>query len=196
MNKLQIIGIGGTNGSGKDSVGQILASRHNYLFVSVTDLLRDELKRRSMAVTRQNLRQLSAEWRRESGLGVLVDKALSKYHQQAGRFAGLAIASLRNPGEADRVHQLGGTMLWIDADSGVRYGRIQANSALRDRAGEDNKNFEQFLQEEESEMRQAVGGDNATLNMLGVKERCDVFLENNGNDLIKLQTDLEQVLDL
>ena len=63
---------------------------------------------------REVLRTISAEWRRELGLGVLVDKAYAEY--QVGDYKGLAIASLRNPGEADRVHALGGSVLWIDAD--------------------------------------------------------------------------------
>ena len=46
---------------------------------------------------------VSAEWRRESGLGVLVDKAVSEYEKAETEYSGLAIASLRNPGEADRM---------------------------------------------------------------------------------------------
>jgi len=36
---LKIIGLAGTNGSGKDTVGHILADKHGYLFVSVVELL-------------------------------------------------------------------------------------------------------------------------------------------------------------
>ena len=74
-NKLQIIGIAGTNGAGKDTVGELLAEHYGYLFVSVTELLRAEARRRGLPVEREVLRSISAEWRRELGLGVLVDKA-------------------------------------------------------------------------------------------------------------------------
>jgi len=79
-----IIGLSGTNGSGKDTVGGILAEKHGFMFISVTDLLRDEAKRRGDPVERKVLRTISAQWRRESGLGVLVDKATEEF-RRAGR---------------------------------------------------------------------------------------------------------------
>src|SRR4051812_47196272 len=148
---LKIIGISGTNGSGKDSVGHVLHDRHSYLFVSVTDLLRAELNRRGVEVDREHLRELSAEWRREYGYAVLVDRAIEEFNQLKGKYVGVAIASLRNPAEADRIHELGGVVLWIDADAHIRYERIQNNAEARARAGEDSKSFEEFLAEEEAE---------------------------------------------
>jgi dephospho-CoA kinase len=189
----RIIGLAGTNGSGKDTVGQILAGQHGYLFVSVTEILRDELRRRGLEVTRENLRDLSAEWRRESGqLGMLVDKVVEIYKKSPDKFNGVAIASIRNPGEADRVHELGGTMIWVDADPKIRYGRVQANAASRQRKGEDNKTFEQFLAEEQAEMNKPAGGDDATLNMSAVKAKCDVFIDNDGTDLADLQAKISE----
>ena len=193
MNK-QIIGLGGTNGTGKDTVGHILADKYGYLFISVTDLLRAEARRRGQPVERGVLRTISAEWRRELGLGVLVDKAVAEYEAVKDKYTGVAMASLRNPGEADRVHDFGGTMVWVDADPHTRYDRIQANAAIRERAEEDNKTFEQFLVEEEAEMHHS--GDEATLDMAGVKAKSDIFLENNGNDLVQLQNDIKQSLGL
>jgi len=195
MNKKPtIIGLSGTNGSGKDTVGHMLADKHGYLFVSVTELLRAEAKRRGVPVEREYLRQISAEWRRKSGLGVLVDKAVAEYQKDAGKYSGVVMASLRNPGEADRLHELGGTMVWIDADPRVRYGRIQANAHHRGRSGEDDKTFEQFMTEEAAEMQSS--GDSATLNMLGVKERSDIFLQNDAADLKDFQTQIERALGL
>src|SRR5580700_10328500 len=95
--KLQVIGVSGTNGAGKDLFGQSLAERHNYLFISVTDILRDELKRRGLPLERTHMRDLSAEWRREHGLGVLVDMAVKRFKETAGTYTGVVMASLRNP---------------------------------------------------------------------------------------------------
>lgn len=195
---LKLIGLSGTNGSGKDTVGEILAEHHNYFFVSVTDVLRNELRRRGLEVNRENLRTLSAEWRREHGLAVLVDRAVDAYKAAGGdeRYHGLIMASLRNPAEADRLHELGGTMIWADADAHVRYERVQANAASRGRAGEDFKTFEEFLAEQEAEMHPPVGGDAATLNMSAVRDRADIKLENNSDSLDVFRRDIETALGL
>ena len=104
------------------------------------------------------------------------------------------MASMRNPGEADRIHELGGTMVWIDADPQVRYGRIQANKSRTNRASEDNKTFEQFLAEESAEMH--ASGDSATLDMAAVKDKCDIFMDNDGESTEEFQADIEKTLEL
>lgn len=191
---MKIIGLSGTNGSGKDTIGHMLAERHNFLFVSVTDLLRDEARARGQEPTREILRTISAEWRRESGhLGVLVDKAIELYEQVKDKYpGGVVMASMRNPGEADRIHDFGGTLIWTDADAKIRYDRIIANSENRGRAGEDNKTFEQFQAEEAAEM--TTTGDAATLNMSGVKDKADLFISNSGNDIDAFKDEAEQAL--
>jgi dephospho-CoA kinase len=194
MSKLLIIGVAGTNGAGKDTVGHILADHHGFLFVSVTDLLRKEAERRSLPVERGVLRTISAEWRRALGLGVLVDKAVAEYETVKDKYKGVVIASLRNPGEADRVHALGGTVVWIDADPRVRYDRIQKARETRGRAGEDDKTFEQFQKEQAEEMTQA--GDSATVNMSGVKDIADISIDNDDSGVEKFRRDLEKALGL
>jgi cytidylate kinase len=193
--KLKIIGIAGTNGSGKDTVGQLLADHHKYLFVSVTELLRNEARLRNLAVEREVLRTISAEWRRELGLGVLVDKALAEFQAAPeGKYDALVIASLRNPGEADRLHEMGGTIVWLDADPKIRYERIQHNKQLRSREGEDDKTFEQFMTEEAMEMNST--GDIATLNMSAVKDKSDIFINNSQEDLNVFKAHIEKSLSL
>lgn len=196
MNNLNIIGLAGTNGSGKDTVGQILAEDYGYLFISVTELLRTEAARRNQPVEREVLRGISAEWRRELGLGVLVDKAVAEFETVKDNYRGVVMASLRNPGEASRVHEMNGTVIWVDADPQTRYDRIQRNKAERGRAEEDNKTFEQFLAEEAAEMHTPEGGDAANLNSAGVKDLSDIFIDNNGVDLDSLHETIKTKLNL
>lgn len=194
--RLQIIGLGGTNGSGKDLLGALLAEHHKYLFISVTDLLRDELRARGLQPKREHMRALSAEWRRDHGLGVLVDRAVEALKTAKGTYAGVVMASLRNPYEADRIHELGGTMVWVDADPQIRYARVQSSNRGAERAVDDQKTFEQFLAEEAAEMHPPEGADNTALNMAAVKERADVMLENNSGDRDTFLRDIENALGL
>lgn len=192
--QLQIIGLAGTNGSGKDSVGQILAEYHNYLFVSVTDILRAELTRRDVPITRENLRALSAEWRRGQGEGVLIDMAMRNQQAVRDKYVGIAIASLRHPGEGDRVHALGGLIVWVDADQRIRYDRVQANAATRGRPGEDDETYEKFQSEEAIEMNSPANDAVTELNMSAVKEQSDIKIDNSGHDLSTLRASVEKAL--
>jgi cytidylate kinase len=192
--ELKIIGLAGTNGSGKDSIGQVLANYHNYLFISVTEILRDELKKQGLAISRENLRALSAQWRQERGLGVLMDMAIDTYHETGHKYSGVVISSLRNPGEVDSVHKLGGVVVWVDAEPRMRYERVQANAAARARDTEDKISYEQFLGDEAAEMNQSLKSDNTALNMSAVKDLCDIFIENSGQDIAGLRKMVEKAL--
>ena len=187
---MKLVGICGTNGSGKDSLGHIMAEEFGFLFISVTDLLREECRQRGLPVERENLRMISAEWRRQHGLGVLVDKAVEAYNNSDMKFEGLVMASLRNPGEVERLHQLGGKEIWMDADPKIRYDRIRSSN--RGRFEEDSKSFEEFLAEEEAEMHPS--GDEATLNMAKVKEMSDIFIDNNYPDMESFKAAVVPVL--
>lgn len=185
---MKLIGVGGTNGSGKDTVGHMLTERHGFLFVSVSDLLRTEAKRRNLPIEREVLRTISAEWRREFGLGVLIDKAIEQYEQANGRYKGLVAIPMRNTGEAQHLKDLGGSLVWVDADPKVRYQRIFS----RMRTAEDNKTYEEFLAEEQAEMHHS--GDEATLDTAGVKKISDIFMENNDDDIDSFKDQADKAL--
>jgi len=185
---MKLIGIGGTDGSGKDTVADMLVKRHGWVFISLSDLLRDEAKKRGIRLQRNTLRVISAEWRRKQGNDILVQKALQKLGSDKSKVNGLVVASLRNPVEADAVHSVSGKVAWVDADPKVRYVRIQ----LRQQGTEDEVTFEEFLAEEKEHMTHQ--GDDATLSLSGVKERADIFLENNGSDIEKFKDEAEKAL--
>jgi dephospho-CoA kinase len=187
---MKLIGVAGTNGAGKDSVGEFLSNNHNWLFVSVSDFLREEAKKRGLPIEREVLRTISADWRRKYGIGVLVDKAVEEFNRSSNRYQGLVAIPMRNPGEAEELKKLGGTLVWVDADPKVRYQRI----FNRQRSSEDQKTFEQFLQEEEDEMEHS--GDHHTLSLAGVKAKADIFLTNDSPTLEEFYAEIEKVLGL
>lgn len=186
---MKLLGLSGTNGAGKDSVAELLAREYNYLFISVSDLLRDELAIRGMTTERHNMRELSAEWRRKYGLGVLVDRAVEEYNSKGGsnKYAGLVVSSIRNPGEIDKIHELGGKLVWIDADAKIRYDRLFS------RGREDDKiSFKDFELQQEAEMQHS--GDEATLSMGDVRDRADYSLLNEGSTMDELKAVVSEQL--
>ena len=60
---MRVLGISGTNGSGKDAIAKFIENNYGFLFVSVSDLLRDEAKKRNLPIERSVLRSISKEWR-------------------------------------------------------------------------------------------------------------------------------------
>lgn len=169
---MKIIGLAGTNGSGKDTVGQILAEDYGFFVVSATEMLEEELKKRGLVFERENKRKVGNEWREQYGLSAIVDKAIEQ--AKAAGADKLVIGSLRHPAEAEKVKELNGTVVWVDADPKIRYERIQSNNRGR---VEDQKSFEEFIKEEQDEMHST--GKAAQISGAEVKKLADIFIENS-----------------
>lgn len=187
---MKIIGIGGSNGAGKDLLSQILADDYGWLFVSASgDLIIPELKRRGLPLEREHMAALTAKWNRENK-GAVIDKAVELYQQKADNqaYKGLVISSIRHPWEVNRIHELDGQIVWVDADPKIRYERIYKRS----QGDKDKKTFDQFLAEEQAEMNHA--GDEATLNMSAVKASADIFINNDSNDIADFKHSVEKAL--
>jgi len=175
----EIVGISGTNGAGKDELGKLLAERCGYHFFSGSDLLRAELQRQGKPIIRENLAALSKQWRNESGDdGIIVTKGVEAYFAERGEkgYKGMAIVSLRHPGEADAIHRHGGVVVWVDANQELRYERIKAANRGRN---EDMVTFEQFQADEDREMNPPANAPSGTLNMAGVRDVADYHIVND-----------------
>ena len=192
MSNLQILGIGGSNGSGKDLLSEMLEKEHGWLFISSSrDLIIPELERRGSPIERENMADLTREWRKTMGKGAVIDNAIEMFNNLGGsaKFNGLVISSIRHPWEAERIHELGGRVIWVDADPNIRYERIYN----RGHGSKDKKSYKQFLVEEQAEMNHH-SDDHTTLNMAGVKAIADIFLINDTNDIEVFKKQIKQKL--
>jgi len=93
---IMIIGVTGNYGSGKDTVAEILEKR-GYTHISLSDLIREELKERGKEITRENLIGLGNELRKCFGPETLAKLASQKI-QKGNNFV---LTSIRNPSEVD-----------------------------------------------------------------------------------------------
>ncbi len=175
----EIIGVAGTNGSGKDTLAIVRSQLQGCLHVTVSDILRQHLISEGVPLERKNLSDLSRHWRDESGdHGILVTKTIGRYMGEKALmgYNGLSVVSLRHPEEARRVQEREGIVLWVDADPYKRYLRI--SEAQRGRI-DDNKTYHEFLVEEERDMNPGDSADPACVNMGAVRDIADLVVVNN-----------------
>lgn len=171
----EIIGLAGTNGAGKDTLGDLRFERQNARKVSLSDILRIEATSRGLTHERENLREISAEWGRKMGAGALSVMTLRNFEEtRLDTETGISIVSVRRPAEAEIIQDEGGMVFWIDADREMRYDRIQA--AARNRV-DDVVSFEEFCAQEDIEMY-PDSDDPFVVNMAGVRDIADVHVTN------------------
>lgn len=179
----RIIGLTGTLASGKDTVAELLARKHGFLDVSTSDILRAKKKQvfgdGPQALLIRN-DPFAFDLRVSKGAGVLVELAYEDYRKQKDRYpGGLVVSGIRSIGEAEKIKELGGTLVFVDADIRTRYER----AVLRNRDTVDSSvSFADFAAMEASESPEN-STDKAVINLLAIRDMADIHLENNGNGI-------------
>ena len=174
MNKPWLIGIGGTNASGKDTLAQYLVEKHGYLFVSTSDMIREEAMKREGNILRPTLVKVSNQMRAERGAGVLVELCVEKF-KKSGNKVGLVASSIRTKGEVDEIKKQSGIIIFTDADPKIRYERLKS----RQRA-DDFITFEEFEAQQQAEWHQS--DEPGVHSIKSVKEAADLSLTNNTDE--------------
>jgi len=195
---ITLYGVAGTNGSGKDSLMELLIDR-GFLCFNTSDNLREISQAVFNSIDRGGndapLGRVGNAFRTVYP-GGMVELGLLKWLvgvdvlPEELRPRGLVIGSIRGTGEAQRLREFGGKLIVIDADPRVRFNRLQG----RGRA-DDNINFEQFLEKEAGDM--AVGETDPTkFGMAAVMDMADIRIENSGDDVDAFKAKAVQVLGL
>jgi dephospho-CoA kinase len=136
----RLIGLTGTNGAGKGEAAAFFMSR-GYAYLSLSDILREELQSRGQAATRDNLIRTGNELRERFGPDILARRTIAKVGGAA------VIDSIRNTHEVAFLRrQAGFVLLAIDAPVEIRFARVAARG--RDESAAD---LEAFRRKEEQE---------------------------------------------
>ena len=116
-----IIGITGLARSGKDTAAEYLASSYGFKVFTMSDVIKTELMRRGMIISKENMSKLGDIMREEYGRNVVAIKTLEK----SSNFAKVAITGMRSPEEikyfryeADKFY-----LLAIEANDDKRFER-------------------------------------------------------------------------
>lgn len=164
-----IIGLTGKNAAGKGEVAEVLREG-GFNYLSLSDLLREELKNRGLEVTRENLIRVGREMRERYGGGYLADRALQKIEVDKNYI----VDSIRNPREVEVLRRNKHfRLVHVTALPKVRFERIKA----RNREG-DPQNLKEFKALEE---REASHANPNAQQLDATGEMADVELENNGS---------------
>src|SRR5471030_1675629 len=102
-----IIGLTGKNASGKGEVAKFLQSR-GFQYHSLSDILRDELKRKHLTPTRDHLTRVGNELREKHGPSVLAERILKKLSESQNYI----VDSFRNPAEVEAFQRRSDFVLW------------------------------------------------------------------------------------
>ena len=165
-----VIGLVGPMGSGKGSVAKYLEGK-GYKYTSLSDRIREELKRRGKLETRQNLQDVGDELRKQKGSGVLAEMTAKKYKDEDK----LVVDSIRNPEEIRVLKDnFNATIVAVTASRRKRFELVKG----RDRKG-DVKTWNEFLKKDRREFSQSAGSHQ--IQITKCIEMADYKIENEGS---------------
>jgi len=163
-----VIGLTGPNASGKGEAALYIKSK-GFIYHSLSDVLREEAKKRSIEPLRENLIRLGNDLRRERGGSVLALRLIDKLSEKEGH----VVDSIRNPAEVEALRKTGDFILiGIDAPLEKRFQR----SLKRKRPG-DAQTLQEFIEKEERE-------NNASLENQQLKtclQMADIIILNDSS---------------
>ncbi len=162
----RIIGLTGPNSSGKGETAAILQETFGYSRHSLSDVLRDEARRRGLEPVRDVLIPLGNELRRDHGAGVLATLVLPHLVPPA------LVDSIRSPAEVAVLRSLPGfVLIAVEAPLPLRFDR----SLARARPG-DALTMDEFQAKEARENT----SDPAAQQLRATAELADVTISNEG----------------
>lgn len=178
-----ILGLTGTNGSGKTSAAEYLQQR-GYLYLSLSDEIRKELDLRSLSPTREHLMRVGNELRADFGADVLARRVIELLIEGQD----YVIDSIRNPSEVAALRRLESfRLVHFDAPRQVRYERAVGRGDERTPLS-----FEEFAEQEDREMEST---DQLTQQLRATFALADETLVNDGS-LEQWQEKIDRVLKI
>ena len=165
-----IVGVTGFFCSGKDTLAEFLQAK-GFEHVSLSDIIRTEMRERGTRITIPNLTKVGNELRGEFGPGVLAQRALECIDYSRN----WVVTSIRHPAEVQALRARPDfVMVFVEASRRRRFERSQS----RRRSG-DPRSFEDFVAQEQRQMS-ARDGDPAAQNLAACREAADQKIRNDG----------------
>jgi dCMP deaminase len=179
-----IIGLTGTLSSGKGTVAEFL-KRKGFGYLSLSDELREEARRRKIELTRTNLQNLGNQLREAQGPGVLAKLVLEKIN--SNNLMDAVVDGIRNPAEIKELKQLPHFFLVaVDAPEKTRFERMKSRNREND-----PKTFDAF---KKVDARDKGKGEKASGQQVAKCFRMASVLIRNDKTVHELNSKSEQLL--
>lgn len=174
---MKIIGLAGTFSSGKDSLAKVLSSQFGFVHISTSDIVRELSQEKYGSVDRPYLQEISNVYREKFGNDYFASEAYKRYLSlsEAERGSGVVISGMRSVGEAKKIQELGGVLVFVDAPIKLRYQRAKMRARDSEVAS-----FEDFEASEAREWELNYGSETKH-NLKGIKEISDIELDNSAD---------------
>ena len=156
-----IIGLTGKNGAGKGEVAKFLMEA-GFHYHSLSDIIREQIKRKKQPVTRERLIATGTRLRQEEGPGVLAERTLEKLSPDRN----YVVDSIRNPEEVKVLRRRKDFFLVeVTAPRGIRFARIKSRARENDPS-----TLHEFIRLEEKEIKSS---DPAAQQLLATAKLAD-----------------------
>ena len=141
-----IIGITGRIASGKTEIAEFLKLR-GFSYITLSQIVREEVKKRNIEVTRKSLQDIGNEIRKNEGAGGWVRRLLSMINPEEDWI----IDGIRNPGEIVELRKLKNfVLISVDSPQERRYQRVLSRNKESD-----PKSWEGFLEADKRDFGEA-----------------------------------------
>ena len=178
-----IIGLTGMPGSGSNFVGDFLVEEKGFIWLSYSDILREELQKEGKEITRKAMQDLGNEIRERYGAGELSKRLINK--MEGGK--NYVVGTIRNPAEIEELRKREDfVMVHVFANQKLRFNRVVARNRESD-----PRNWEEFLALESKDG--GVGEKESGLRIGDCIKMCDYTIVNEST-LGDLKIKVEELL--
>jgi dephospho-CoA kinase len=164
-----MIGLVGTNGSGKSTICDYLVDR-GFQRYSLSSVIHNYVREKGLPTTRDNLVETSNRLKAQKGQDVLAREMFQLAMKEAS--SKIVFDSIRNPDEVKFLKDHYVTLIGVDAPIEKRYERISARKRESDLI-----DFETFRQHDQREN----SGESSGQNVFAAMKACENVITNDGS---------------
>ncbi len=174
-----VVGIAGMPGAGKGALRRIIQAM-NYPVVMMGDEIRDEVNRRNLNPTPENLGKVMLQLRESEGPAAVAKRCIPKLKKTKGKV--VVVDGIRSLHEVEefKKHFPNFTLIAIQASPKTRYERLS-----RRKRSDDPESWETFIQRDQRELGVGLGTVIATADHLIVNEGTLTQLKKKTELLLK-----------